>query len=286
MVASQTYRTKLSVCFNNDKMMNEPIAHTHFIFAIFVSLFIHIGFILYGNINIEKNNYKKSQSEIELIIVEKAKKIVSDTEPKKTTSSSNINKSVKKIKTDEKLVPQDELIKINTSSNKGILEKDKIVKNEKLPDVEESVSNEINQNKPIDTEKLIANLSNLDISAKNFNNARVKTISANTEDYEYRLYFEAWRQKVERLGALNYPKSARQGTFGALRLTVKLNANGEIENITINKTSGNKELDKAAINIVKLGAPYAAFSERMRSEIDFIKITRKWNFTEESYSSN
>lgn len=71
-----------------------------------------------------------------------------------------------------------------------------------------------------------------------------------------------------------------------MRLTVKLNANGEIENITINKTSGNKELDKAAINIVKLGAPYAAFSERMRSEIDFIKITRKWNFTEESYSSN
>ena len=57
--------------------------------------------------------------------------------------------------------------------------------------------------------------------------------------------------------------------------------------IIINKSSGFDALDKAAIKIVELGEPYAAFSEKMRKEVDIINITRTWKFTEENnFSSN
>jgi protein TonB len=53
-----------------------------------------------------------------------------------------------------------------------------------------------------------------------------------------------------------------------------------IEKLFINKSSGYKELDEAALNIVKLGAPYAKFPTEIQKEVDIINITRKWKFTE------
>jgi periplasmic protein TonB len=87
---------------------------------------------------------------------------------------------------------------------------------------------------------------------------------------------------VERIGNNNYPQAARdQKIYGQLRMTVEINAEGGVESITINKSSGSKILDQAAINIVNLGAPYAAFSPEMRRNTDVLGITRTWSFTQE-----
>ena len=67
---------------------------------------------------------------------------------------------------------------------------------------------------------------------------------------------------------------------------MSLNKEGNIKEIIINKTSGNKELDEAAIKIVRLGEPYAVFSIKMQKEVDLVNITRTWKFTDDSYSSN
>ena len=115
---------------------------------------------------------------------------------------------------------------------------------------------------------------------------RIKSISANTTDYLYKLYFDAWRQKVEQIGAMNYPTAASElGMFGSLRLTVSLNSDGTIKNLFINKSSGHKELDQAALNIVKLGEPYARFPAEMLKNVDIINITRRWKFTEKNHFS-
>ncbi len=115
---------------------------------------------------------------------------------------------------------------------------------------------------------------------------RTKTISSSTTDYEYRLYFESWRQKVERIGALNYPEAAKSGVLGSLRLTVSLTSDGNIESIIIDKSSGHSALDEAAISIVRMGAPYARFSSNMNKDVDIIRITRTWKFTEENKFSS
>lgn len=97
------------------------------------------------------------------------------------------------------------------------------------------------------------------------------------------MYLEAWRQKIERIGNMNYPAAARnQKIYGKLQLTVSIRSDGSVEKIQVDKSSGSKVLDDAAINIVKLAAPYAKFSKKMKKTTDILGITRTWTFTQES----
>ena len=106
-------------------------------------------------------------------------------------------------------------------------------------------------------------------------------ISPRTQEIHYAQYVEDWRIKVERIGNLNYPAQARQKkVFGKLELTVIVDADGTLEDVYVSKSSGKGLLDAAAINIVKMGSPYAQFSEEMRKQgIQTLKFSRTWSFT-------
>ena len=107
-----------------------------------------------------------------------------------------------------------------------------------------------------------------------------KFVGARTQEYRYAQYIEDWRIKVERIGNLNYPSQARQQRiFGKLQLTVSIRADGSLENVEINKSSGQRILDAAAVRIVKLAAPYAPFPEDIRKETYVLSIVRTWTFT-------
>ena len=106
-----------------------------------------------------------------------------------------------------------------------------------------------------------------------------KHITATTKEYKYAAYMEAWRLKVERIGNINYPEQARRdGLSGSLLLDVALNSDGSINQITIRRSSGIEILDNAAINIVKLAAPYAVFPPQFKNETDILHILRTWQF--------
>ena len=114
-----------------------------------------------------------------------------------------------------------------------------------------------------------------------------KFIGARAKEYRYALYVDAWRQKVEQIGNLNYPAAARdQQLYGQLQMTVSIRADGSIENIELNRSSGHKVLDAAAKHIVEMGAPYARFPEDISKEIDVLSITRTWTFTKEDNLSS
>jgi periplasmic protein TonB len=103
---------------------------------------------------------------------------------------------------------------------------------------------------------------------------------ANVKEYAFARYVEDWVAKVERVGNMNYPEAARrQGLYGSLKLTVSIYANGRIEKVEVDRSSGSKILDAAAVRIVELAAPYAAFPEDMRQKTDILSITRTWTFT-------
>ncbi len=109
-----------------------------------------------------------------------------------------------------------------------------------------------------------------------------KFIGARTKEYRYALYVEAWRQKVEKIGNLNYPEAAKSlKLYGQLQMTVSIKADGTIDSIEINRSSGHKILDEAAKRIVELAAPYAKFPDDVRKEVDILGITRTWTFTKE-----
>lgn len=107
-------------------------------------------------------------------------------------------------------------------------------------------------------------------------------IGARTQEYRFAQYIDSWRQRVERVGNLNYPEEARRRRIhGQLRLTVGIKANGEVESIEVNQTSTSKILDEAAKRIVRLSAPFERLPENIRKDTDILYITRTWHFTRE-----
>ena len=106
-----------------------------------------------------------------------------------------------------------------------------------------------------------------------------KFIGARVEEYRFAQYVEDWRQKVERVGNLNYPEAARGKLYGNLVLTVAIKSDGSLERVELNRSSGHKLLDEAALRIVRLAAPFAAFPDNVRRDTDILEITRTWSFT-------
>lgn len=109
---------------------------------------------------------------------------------------------------------------------------------------------------------------------------RKKFIGARAEEYRFAQYIEDWRQKIERIGTLNYPEAARGKLYGSLLLTVTINADGHVARIDINRSSGHKVLDDSARRIVQMASPYSAFPPDIRRDTDVIEITRTWYFTQ------
>jgi protein TonB len=105
-------------------------------------------------------------------------------------------------------------------------------------------------------------------------------IGARAEEYRFARYVEDWRLKIERIGNLNYPEAARQQKlYGSLLLTVSVRADGTIENVELNRTSGNRILDAAAVRIVNMSGPFAPFPPDIKRDTDILHITRTWTFT-------
>jgi len=105
-------------------------------------------------------------------------------------------------------------------------------------------------------------------------------VGARAQEFTFAQYVEDWRIKVERVGNLNYPEAAKRNSlYGTLMLTVNIFDNGKIESIQIERSSGSKVLDAAAIKIVEMSAPFPPFPEAIRKKVDILGITRSWTFT-------
>ena len=85
-----------------------------------------------------------------------------------------------------------------------------------------------------------------DIVNKKKIDKRTKVISNKTKERDFQSYYQVWKNKVEKIGALNYPAAARNGISESLVMTVVLNHQGEVLDIKINKSSGVPQLDDAA----------------------------------------
>lgn len=92
-------------------------------------------------------------------------------------------------------------------------------------------------------------------------------------------YLNSWRRKVEKFGNLNLPTEARSGKlYGSLRLLAAIRPDGSLKEVILLESSGHTVLDEAAIDIVRLAAPYAPFPGELRQSTDVLEIIRTWQF--------
>ncbi|MGH8113650.1 MAG: energy transducer TonB [Rhodanobacteraceae bacterium] len=111
---------------------------------------------------------------------------------------------------------------------------------------------------------------------------RRKYISANTRNVTYAAYQVAWVHRIERIGNLNYPDAARiRHLHGDVMLTVVLDMDGHVRSVTVNRSSGYRVLDDAAIRIVHLAAPFPRIprdKDAHGNRYSELVITRTWQF--------
>lgn len=107
-------------------------------------------------------------------------------------------------------------------------------------------------------------------------------IGAKAKEYRFAQYLEDWRQKIERVGTLNYPEAARGRIYGSVLVFVAIKSDGTLIHAEIQRSSGEKVLDEAALRILNLAAPFAPFSNDLREKADIIEFARTWTFTNDS----
>lgn len=109
---------------------------------------------------------------------------------------------------------------------------------------------------------------------------RVRTLtSVSTKESFDAKYLHEWGTKVEQVGNRNYPKEAlSRHITGNLRLSVVINPDGTIYEIKVLQSSGQRLLDDAARQIVRLSSPFASFPPEIRKQADRLQIIRTWNF--------
>ena len=108
---------------------------------------------------------------------------------------------------------------------------------------------------------------------------RTITLTASTRKAIEASYLASWVQKIEQTGNLNYPREARlKNMDGRLRVSVRINAEGEMLDMEITSSSGIPVLDEAVRQILRMAQPFAPFSDELRERADQIVIIRTWDF--------
>ena len=106
---------------------------------------------------------------------------------------------------------------------------------------------------------------------------------ANAKKYRFASYMDAWRAKVERIGNLNYPELVTKNNItGSLLVDVAINPDGSIHSARILRSSGYRELDRAALRIVNMSAPFPPLTKDILKDTDILHIPRVWRFQQGS----
>ena len=109
---------------------------------------------------------------------------------------------------------------------------------------------------------------------------RRKFIGARTQSAVEAEYLDGWRQRIERVGTANFPDEAKRNKlFGTVMVTIAIRADGSVEKIEIDRSSGSRVLDAAVERIVMLAGPFKPFPDALRKDADILHITRNWAFT-------
>jgi len=98
-------------------------------------------------------------------------------------------------------------------------------------------------------------------------------------------YYDAMRQKIEAYGSAFFPRANGRPLYGSLVIVVSVDAQGRIttnaqgnDGLSIGRSSGNLELDRQAIAIVRASAPFGPFPSEMGNQIDVLDWVSTFEF--------
>ena len=104
-------------------------------------------------------------------------------------------------------------------------------------------------------------------------------VTPNTRLSEVALYLDAWKRRIEQVGTVNFPNAARRSKLsGNPVVEVVLASSGGLVRADVRRSSGYGELDRAAMDILKLATPFEAFPEELAAKYEVLRFSYEWRF--------
>lgn len=112
------------------------------------------------------------------------------------------------------------------------------------------------------------------------------SITPSTRAVGYAMYYKAMQKRIEELGTVSFPQKNGKKLYGELIVYIPVFQDGTIyakEGVRIERSSGNPDLDRAALAIVQKAAPFGKFPPNMLSKDkdDLWVIITTFKFTRE-----
>lgn len=107
-------------------------------------------------------------------------------------------------------------------------------------------------------------------------------ISADTRESVAAAYLDAWKRRVEAVGAAYLPELGRLDNLtGSPTLLVRIDKHGNLIDATVSRTSGSLLLDLASVDIIQRASPFDQFPDAMASDYEQVAFEYKFLFTEQ-----
>ena len=107
-------------------------------------------------------------------------------------------------------------------------------------------------------------------------------ISADTRESVAAAYLDAWKRRIEAVGAAYLPELGRLDNLtGSPTLLVRISETGELIDATVSRSSGSPVLDLASVDIIQRASPFDEFPAAMANEYDTVAFEYKFLFTEQ-----
>lgn len=103
-------------------------------------------------------------------------------------------------------------------------------------------------------------------------------LSIATREADFASYYAIWSDRTERLGTEHYVDAAR-GKLAEVIVTVSVRSDGSLEGLVLERSSGDKAIDKGTLRLLKRLAPYPKFQGTLKAKVDILDITTKLIFT-------
>lgn len=123
---------------------------------------------------------------------------------------------------------------------------------------------------------------------EDYNKRPKKTqITPSTRQVGYALYYKTLQDRIEKIGTFDFPQHKGKKLYGEMVVYIPIFHDGSIYEKEggprVERSSGNPQLDRAALRIVRRAAPFGTFPANMRSsgKDDVWEVITRFKFTRE-----
>ncbi len=108
---------------------------------------------------------------------------------------------------------------------------------------------------------------------------RELVVTPNTRVSEVAVYLDSWKRRIEQVGTVNFPNAARRSKLsGSPVIEVVLASGGGLVRADVRQSSGHGELDRAAMDILRLATPFEPFPTALAARHDVLRFAYEWQF--------